>query len=66
MNLRKNIEGDKIKRDFKNTMDLVDLLLEEKKEKEKYFKEPEKYAKVIKKSKGNFKKSKGSSFWFDC
>jgi predicted nucleotidyltransferase len=30
-------------------MDLVDLLLEEKKENEKYFKEPEKYAKIIKK-----------------
>jgi len=30
-------------------MDLVDLLLEEKREKEKYFKEPEKYAKKIKK-----------------
>jgi len=43
-------------------MDLVDLLLEEKKEKEKYFKEPEKYAKVIKKSKGNFKKKQGFFF----
>ena len=30
-------------------MDLVDLLLEEKREKERYFKEPEKYAKKIKK-----------------
>jgi len=30
-------------------MDLVDLLLEEKKEREKYFKDPEKYAKRIKK-----------------
>jgi len=30
-------------------MDLVDLLLEEKREKEKYFKEPEKYVKKIKK-----------------